>query len=39
MHAIAAPKLPLMSQVCTPLLEHCAVPGTHVPVQAPPEQT
>jgi hypothetical protein len=33
--ALAAPQLPLALHVWTPLPEHCAEPGVHVPVHAP----
>ena len=28
---------PLAAHVCTPLPEHCVMPGVHVPAQTPPE--
>jgi hypothetical protein len=36
LHATAVPQLPLLSQVCTPWLEHCVVPGMHCPMHMPP---
>ena len=38
MHATGAPQLALTSQVCTPLPEHCRLPGVHDPVHAPDTQ-
>jgi hypothetical protein len=35
LHATAVPQVPFDWQVCTPLPEHCVVPGTHTPVHAP----
>ena len=37
-HATAVPKVPVLSQTCTPLPEHCFAPGVHVPVHAPDTQ-
>jgi len=34
-HATGVPQLPPASHVCTPLPEHCVVPGVQEPVQTP----
>jgi hypothetical protein len=34
-HAVGVPHWPLELQVCAALPEHCVVPGTQTPVQAP----